>query len=55
MSEPQPGDKVVVHYDDGSFVEGELVDPKPCWQYLLVKGHVYIINEHAISITKVEK
>ena len=52
---PEIGDKVTVHYDDGSYVVGVLVEPKPCWEYLQVEtGHVYIINDRAISIMKVE-
>ena len=56
MHNPDIGDKVIVHYDDGSYVAGVLVEPKPCWEYLQVEtGHVYIINDRAISIMKDEE
>ena len=56
MNNPDVGDKVTVHYDDGSYVAGTLVEQMPCWEYLQVEsGHVYIINDRAICITKVEE
>ena len=55
MHNPDIGDKVIVHYDDGTFTVGVLVEPKPCWQYLESEsGNVYIIDNRAICIEKVE-
>ena len=55
MANPKIGDKAIVHYDDGTFLVGVLVDPKPCWEYLEVEsGNVYIIDDKAICIEKVE-
>ena len=54
--DPTIGDKVTVHYDDGSSVAGVLVAPKPCWQFLQAEsGNVYIIDNKAICIEKVEE
>jgi len=56
VNTPEPGDKVTVHYDDGSYVAGTLVEQLPCWEFLQVEtGHVYIIDDRAICITKVEE
>ena len=53
---PEIGDKVIVHYDDGSYVAGVLVEQKPCWQFLRVEnGNTYIIDDKAICIEKVEE
>ena len=55
MADPKDGDKVIVYYDDGSYVIGTYTEQKPCWEYLQAEnGHVYIITERAICITKVE-
>ena len=56
MDNPVIGDKVIVHYDDGSYIAGVLVEPKPCWEYLEVEsGNVYIIDDKAICVEKVEE
>ena len=53
--DPKIGDKVTVHYDDGSYVAGVLVARKPCWQFLQTDfGNTYIIDDKAICIEKVE-
>jgi len=55
VNTPEPGDKVIVHYDDGSYVAGTLVEQQPCWEFLEAENdHVYIINNRAICIKKVE-
>ena len=56
MDNPEIGDKVIVHYDDGSYVAGVLVARKPCWQFLQTDfGNTYIIDDKAICIEKVEE
>ena len=55
MDIPKVGDKVIVHYDDGTSESGILVKKKPCWQFIQVHGSVHIIDNKAVCIEKVEE